>query len=156
METKDWKEKLLYQPKNGWERTDAAQEAAMEDYCRGYKAFLDAGKTERLCVREAVRLAQASGFRPYTRGMALKSGDKVYLNTEAYIAENKADNFQAVLWRELALGRQQVLFWSWFGMEPPGKRMPKFALLNPGVQQPHPPIPLRARPSRGCASLFSL
>mgnify|MGYP005783624985 FL=1 len=33
METKDWKEKLLYQPKNGWERTDAAQEAAMEDYC---------------------------------------------------------------------------------------------------------------------------
>lgn len=62
--------------------------------------------------------------------------DKVYLNTEAYIAENKADNFQAVLWRELALGRQQVLFWSWFGMEPPGKRMPKFSLLNPGVQQP--------------------
>ena len=26
METKDWKEKLLYQPKNGWERTDAARE----------------------------------------------------------------------------------------------------------------------------------
>ena len=80
METKDWKEKLLYQPKNGWERTDAAQEAAMEDYCRDYKAFLDAGKTERLCVREGIRLAEASGFKPYTRGMAVKPGDKVYYN----------------------------------------------------------------------------
>ena len=80
METKDWKEKLIYQPKNGWERTDAAQEAAMEDYCRDYKAFLDAGKTERLCVREGIRLAEASGFKPYTRGMAVKPGDKVYYN----------------------------------------------------------------------------
>ena len=80
MEAKDWKEKLLYQPKNGWEHTDAAQEAAMEDYCRDYKAFLDAGKTERLCVREGIRLAEASGFKPYTRGMAVKPGDKVYYN----------------------------------------------------------------------------
>ncbi len=80
MEAKEWKDKLFYQPKNGWERLGADQEAALEDYCRDYKAFLDAGKTERLCVREGVRLAQAQGFRPYSRGMALKSGDKVYLN----------------------------------------------------------------------------
>ena len=80
MEAKEWKDKLFYQPKNGWERLGTDQEAALEDYCRDYKAFLDAGKTERLCVREGVRLAQAQGFRPYSRGMALKSGDKVYLN----------------------------------------------------------------------------
>ena len=80
MEAKEWKEKLFYQPRNGWERIDAGQEKAIEDYCRDYKAFLRAGKTERLCVKEGIRLAEARGFRPYARGAALKSGDKVYLN----------------------------------------------------------------------------
>ena len=80
MEAKEWKEKLLYQPKNGWERIGAEQEEAVEDYCRGYKSFLDTGKTERECVAEGIRLAQSCGFRPYTRGMELKSGDKVYCN----------------------------------------------------------------------------
>ena len=42
-------------------------------------AFLDAGKTERLCAAEAIRLAEKEGFVPYERGMALKSGDKVYV-----------------------------------------------------------------------------
>ena len=80
MEAKEWKEKLFYQPRNGWERIDAGQEKAIEDYCRDYKAFLRAGKTERLCVKEGIRRAEAHGFRPYARGAALKSGDKVYLN----------------------------------------------------------------------------
>ena len=50
----------------------------MEDYCRGYKEFLDAGKTERECVDRAMAMAEAAGFRPYTRGMELKARDKVY------------------------------------------------------------------------------
>ena len=56
-----------------------ADQAAMEAYCTGYKAFLDVGKTERLCAAETLRLAEAAGYRPYVRGMALKSGDKVYV-----------------------------------------------------------------------------
>jgi len=52
----------------------------MNAYCERYKAFLDAGKTERECVREGIRLAEAQGFRPYQRGMELKAGDKVYVN----------------------------------------------------------------------------
>ena len=98
MEAKEWKEKLFYQPKNGWERTDAGQEAALEDYCRDYKAFLDTGKTERLCVREGIRQAQARGFRPYTRGMALRSGDKIYFDNRgkmlllAVIGSEKLDH----------------------------------------------------------------
>ena len=47
------------------ERTDAGQEAALEDYCRDYKAFLDTGKTERLCVREGIRQAQAGDSTLY-------------------------------------------------------------------------------------------
>ena len=41
--------------------------------------FLDAGKTERLCAAETVRLAEQAGYKPLVRGQALKAGDKVYV-----------------------------------------------------------------------------
>ena len=75
---KERKEKLFYDHKNGYDRLTAADEAAMADYCRGYMAFLQQGKTERLCVTQVVAMAQAAGFRPFTRGMSLNAGDKVY------------------------------------------------------------------------------
>lgn len=59
-------------PKNGYDRLSAGEETDMNVYCEDYKKFLDAGKTERECVDEAVRLAEAKGFRPFTRGMALQ------------------------------------------------------------------------------------
>ena len=40
---------------------------------------MDAGKTERECAAEAVRLAEAAGYRAYRRGQALTAGDKVYV-----------------------------------------------------------------------------
>lgn len=72
------RKRLVYQKKNGYDRMDPEETQAMEDYCRGYKEFLDAGKTERECVDRAMAMAEAAGFRPYTRGMELKAGDKVY------------------------------------------------------------------------------
>ena len=69
---------LVYDKKNGYDRLLPGELEAMEDYCTGYKQFLDAGKTERECVDRTIALAEAAGFRPYTRGMELKSGDKVY------------------------------------------------------------------------------
>ena len=72
------REALLYQPKNGYDRLSAQDEADMKSYCEDYKKFLDAGKTERECVTEAVRLAEAKGFKPFTRGMAVNPGDKLY------------------------------------------------------------------------------
>ena len=77
-EFKELKERLLSAKKNGYDRP--LDEAAMEAYCDGYKAFLNAGKTERLCAAETVRLAEARGYRPYVRGMALSAGEKVYLS----------------------------------------------------------------------------
>jgi len=73
-------EKLLYQPKNGYDRLTDADRAAMERYCADYRDFLDHGKTERLCVEYCVELAERRGFRAYEPGMALKAGDKVYRN----------------------------------------------------------------------------
>ena len=80
MDNKAWKEAALWSPKNGYDRMPESERGAMNDYCEGYKAFLDAGKTERECVAEGVRQAQALGFKPYIRGMALQSGDRIYLN----------------------------------------------------------------------------
>ena len=78
-EIKELKEKLLSGRKNGYDRFDSAEQAAMDAYCDGYKAFLDKGKTERLCAAETIRLAEEKGYKPYVRGMEVKSGDKVYL-----------------------------------------------------------------------------
>ncbi len=72
------REKLLMTPKSGFDKEYDTKDA--NDFCEGYKKFLDAGKTERLVVREAIKTAEAAGFLPYTRGMALKAGDRIYLN----------------------------------------------------------------------------
>ena len=78
-EIKELKEKLFSGRKNGYDRFDSAEQAAMDAYCDGYKAFLDKGKTERLCAAEVLRLAEHKGYKPFTRGMDVKPGDKVYL-----------------------------------------------------------------------------
>ena len=80
MDAKELKSKLLMEKKNGYAALSEADRKAMNEYCEGYKAYLDAGKTERECVTEAIRLAEAQGFKKLERGMELKAGDKVYAN----------------------------------------------------------------------------
>ena len=79
-ELKQWKEKLFYQPKNGYDQIDAEQTGEIFAYAEGYKQFLDAARTEREAVKEAIRMAEAEGFVPYTFGMELQPGSKVYVN----------------------------------------------------------------------------
>ncbi len=74
------REKLLHTPKNGYDRTSEADLTACAAYAEGYKAFMDAGKVERDAVACAIQLAQAKGFRPYKRGDAVKTGDKLYVD----------------------------------------------------------------------------
>ena len=78
-EIKELKKKLLSTKKNGYDVLSAEELTKMESYCENYKAFLDVGKTERLCAREAIRLAEEAGYRPYRREMEVKSGDKLYV-----------------------------------------------------------------------------
>ncbi len=67
---------------NVWTTYDAGQLAELEQTCEAYKAFLDAGKTERECVTEAVRQAEAKGYRNLetviAAGGTLSAGDRVY------------------------------------------------------------------------------
>ena len=69
---------LFYDKKTGWDRMSEADEAAMQDYAEGYKAFLDEAKTERDAVRRLAAMAEAKGFSAYERGMELHAGDKYY------------------------------------------------------------------------------
>ena len=72
------RETLLCKDKNGWDRISPEDRAAVMPYAEGYKAFMDAAKTEREAVIETIRMARAAGFVPLERGKALKAGDKVY------------------------------------------------------------------------------
>ena len=44
--------------KQAWTLYKKEEETAIEELCSGYRRFLDAGKTERECIKEAVRLAK--------------------------------------------------------------------------------------------------
>ena len=72
------REELFYSQKNGYDVIDDAEKQKVHDYCEDYKRFLDTARTERLAVREGIRLAEAAGFVEYRRGMALPAGTKVY------------------------------------------------------------------------------
>lgn len=55
-----------------------AQIEEAEMFCEGYKTFLDNGKTERECVREAVAMLEMQGYLPFEGGKKYQAGDKVY------------------------------------------------------------------------------
>ena len=80
MTTEELRQALMAEPKNGYELLTDAQRADMESYCRRYRAFMDACKTEREATAWTVREAEKRGFVPYTSGMEVKPGDKIYYN----------------------------------------------------------------------------
>lgn len=71
-------ENWLLQKENGLCGLPVAKEKKIHTFCEGYKSFLNAAKTERECVREAVKLAEKAGFVPFQPGAAYAPGDRVY------------------------------------------------------------------------------
>lgn len=71
-------EKQDNKEKNLWEIYTDIQLKQLDEINEAYKAFLDAGKTERECVTEIVRQAEADGYRNLYEAKSLKVGDKVY------------------------------------------------------------------------------
>ncbi len=80
MTNEELREALLHAPKNGYTRLSAEQRPEIEDYCKRYMAFMDACKTEREATAWAVREAEKRGFKPFTPGMNVSAGDKIYYN----------------------------------------------------------------------------
>ena len=80
MTNEELRDSLLMAPKNGFARITEGQREEMEAYCKGYVAFMDACKTEREATAWAVKKAEKNGFKPFTPGMTVKPGDKIYYN----------------------------------------------------------------------------
>ena len=62
--------------KSVWDKFDNYED--IMTYNEGYKSFITKGKTERLCVNEAIKLAEKAGFKPLETFKSVKPGDKVY------------------------------------------------------------------------------
>ena len=77
---KELKEKLFYEKKNGLLKADENTLEKMQEYCEGYKDYLNKAKTEREAVKTAIEMAKAKGFVPFEIGKTYKAGDKVYFN----------------------------------------------------------------------------
>ena len=80
MNTDELRENLLMAPKNGYARITPEQREEMNAYCRRYMAFMDACKTEREATAWAVREAEKRGYKPFTPGMDVRPGEKIYYN----------------------------------------------------------------------------
>ena len=70
--------------KNAWTTYDEKDLQELEDVSKGYRAYLDGGKTERECVKETLAQAREAGYidlaQAVAAGRKLKAGDKVYVN----------------------------------------------------------------------------
>ena len=78
MTDKELYEKLKYERKNVYRDMPDEERRNMLDLADDYRRFLDAGKTERECVNEAISLAKANGFVPFESKDSLQAGDRVY------------------------------------------------------------------------------
>ena len=77
------KDELFIKRENGRAALSEEELKVCDEYSEGYKAFLDAAKTEREAVTEAIRLAEEKGFVPFIEGEKYKAGDKVYFNNRS-------------------------------------------------------------------------
>ncbi|MBP3271541.1 MAG: aminopeptidase [Ruminococcus sp.] len=78
-------EKLLEKPKNAGLIMSDDEIKKADEFCEGYKDFLNSGKTERLACAEAVKLAEKAGFKAFKKGKEYKAGDRFY-----YVNRSKA------------------------------------------------------------------
>ena len=74
------KEKLFLDERNGYFKIDEQTETDINNFAEGYKTFLTASKTERLCVKNAILLAEEKGFSEFEPDKKYAPGDKVYMN----------------------------------------------------------------------------
>ena len=76
--------------KNVWTDASSEKKESIFSFNEDYKAFLSIAKTERTATKEAIKLAEAAGFKNLEDVKSVKPGDKIY-------AVNKDKNFLAVI-----------------------------------------------------------
>ncbi len=82
---KELKEKLFMKKENAAKIMSDEELKKCDDFCEGYKRFLDLGKTEREAAAFIKREAIAKGYVEFDRKASYKAGDKIY-----YVNRDKA------------------------------------------------------------------
>lgn len=79
-----------------WKKYNNEALEKINHFAEDYKTFISNGKTERLCVSQAIDMCEAAGFKELSSFENLKPGDKVY-------AVNKNKNIAAFV-----IGKQHL------------------------------------------------
>ncbi len=80
MDLNEMKKELFYEPKHVMETVDETVVKAADDFCEGYKAYLDEAKIERESVDFFVKEAEKRGYTEFDNTKKYNAGDKVYYN----------------------------------------------------------------------------
>ncbi|MBQ5565291.1 MAG: aminopeptidase [Clostridia bacterium] len=73
------KEKLAAEKAGGALKLDAETIKLADEFCEGYKAFINTSKVEREAVATTEKIALQHGFEKYDVNKSYKAGDKVYV-----------------------------------------------------------------------------
>lgn len=80
MDVKELKEKLFYSTEHSAKRISDEEIKKADEFCEGYKKFLNDAKTERESVDVSILIAEKAGFKPYEKGKKYVAGDRYYIN----------------------------------------------------------------------------
>jgi len=70
-----------------WNKYQGEKMKDVMDFNEDYKNYISLGKTERLCVKESIKMCEAAGFKNIKDCTSLNPGDKVYaVNKDKNIA----------------------------------------------------------------------
>lgn len=96
-------EDLMYKAKNAYTAKDVDLLGA-DEFCNGYKDFINQSKTEREAAHFAAEEAEKQGFVLYDRKKKYKAGDKVY-----YVNRNKSIALAVIGTEDLEQGANIVI-----------------------------------------------
>ncbi|MDD6847275.1 MAG: aminopeptidase [Oscillospiraceae bacterium] len=82
---KELKEQILMKSKKGIATLTQEEIAKADEFCEGYKEFLDNSPVEREAVKYTLKLAKENGFVEFEQDRQYKAGDRIY-----YINRDKA------------------------------------------------------------------
>lgn len=68
--------------KNIWLDADEKKKKEIFSFSKDYISFLNNAMTERMAVKETIRLSEKYGFKPLESYKSLKAGDKVYITNK--------------------------------------------------------------------------
>ncbi|MBR4287154.1 MAG: aminopeptidase [Clostridia bacterium] len=93
------KKELFYKPKHAVELVSEDEVAKADEFCEGYKKFLDEAKTEREATERVKNDAIKLGFEEFVAGKKYNAGDKIY-----FVNRNKSIILAVIGEKSLAEG----------------------------------------------------